>query len=485
MTIQLQTLLSRFLYTAPLSFFGGAIASLSMAPTNFSPVLFISFPLLYLCLHYARSKKTAFSVGWLFGFGYFVFSLSWVGNALLVEGNPYKWAWPLAISGLPVLLAFFTGFAGLICQTVDLKRYSGFMVFVGVFFTAEFLRGHLFTGFPWNLYGYTWTEHLAAIQILHIGGVYILTALTIFWASCIGPLILKRSIFASLVCGLALLSFCANYAYGLQRMNHAKNTPQDTIQIRLVQPNIAQADKWDSRKMSSHFAKLLDLSTYDGTGTRGKVTHIIWPETAIRDWFIKDKGALNAIRAMLQSYPDGAYLFTGILMHDTDKDTYTNSLIMISSEGVISNIYDKHHLVPFGEYIPFQKYIPLEPVAKFKGMEAGDGLKTFQTPEGLRYSPLVCYEILFPGRSILNESAPDFIINVTNDAWYGFSAGPYQHFIQAQYRAIENEIPVLRVANTGFTGAFTPFGHVLGGGKLFKDYAETIDLPIRNNPDNT
>jgi apolipoprotein N-acyltransferase len=191
---------------------------------------------------------------------------------------------------------------------------------------------------------------------------------------------------------------------------------------------------------------------------------------------------MRRIADTLQAYPGAAYILTGLLQRDAETGAFSNALVMIDQTGAIRNVYKKHHLVPFGEYIPFQRYIPLKPIAAFTGFEQGPGpdIQTIPdgTPGGLRYSPLVCYEVIFPAALIpRGQLPPDFIVNVTNDGWYGNSAGPYQHFTQAVFRAVEEGIPVLRSANTGISAVIDPLGAVRYRSILLTETTGSLHLP--------
>ena len=454
-------------YIGALICFGaGAFSALSMAPANLFPVLFITLPILYLAISSAHSKRGAFMRGWLFGFGYFVFSLSWVGNALLVEGNPYIWAWPLAVSGLPALLAFFPAFACLCAKRfLNLKTTWGVIGFACFYALFEWLRGHIFTGFPWNLFGYTWADMLPVIQVLRGSDVYFLTWLTLLWAltplTFVVPQISKRY-----ALGMPAI-FILCLGGGLWSLSA---TPQDndTVQIVLVQPNINQADKWAGEKMYTHFEKHIALSR--NTGQSDKPALIIWPETALSYRVFELPQAKAMLRDLLSSYPAGSSLITGMLRYDRDNKVYANALVEIDASAEIINSYSKHHLVPFGEYIPFQNYIPLKPVTAFQGFEKGEGVENIETSSGTKISPLICYEILFPdkvGDALIQDS--DVIINITNDAWYGRSAGPHQHLTKAVFRAVETGLPVIRAANTGISAIINPTGQIKVQTALFED----------------
>ena len=445
-------------FTPLLTFGLGSAAAFSMAPSYLWPLLVLGLSGLYVLLTKAQSKRSAFFTGYLFGFGYFLFSLSWIGNALLVEGNPYQWVWPLAVCGLPLVLAVFTGLATLCAYRLSsLTAARGFFAFVAWMMLFEWLRGHVFTGFPWNLYGYAWGEYPTLLQSMAYINVYGLTFLTILWCSVPGFLWVQRKAWVVPLVAVALLGVCLGY--GHLRLQE-ETTYHDDIYVTVVQPNIAQEDKWDRFKIRDNFMRHLALSTPPPAATSPEDMHlIIWPETAVSSWLLQSPRIMGELTQVLQASPSTT-LLTGYLAHDTEANLYANALIAIDGEGQVFNQYNKHHLVPFGEYIPFQKYIPLPTVTSFSGFEKGNGIKTYELGDRLRYIPMVCYEILFPDK-VKMPAAADVIINVTNDAWYGDSAGPRQHLAQARYRAIETGLPVIRAANTGISAIIDPFGRIL------------------------
>ena len=440
-----------------LAFALGCLASLSMAPANIWGVLFIALSGVYALLHSSRGVKQGFAVMWLFGFGYFLCSLSWIGSAVLVEDNSYRWAYPLAVAGIPFGLALFWGFTGALSRWIG--RYDsaiGYLAFCGSFMLGELARGYLFTGFPWNLFGYTWTDAPALVQSVALFSVYGLTAITIFWAALPGFALMaarKRTVALTYVAAIAV--FIALIGFGASQQGKTATHPVNFV---LVPGDIAQADRWDQDKIIPNFLHYIDQSRADPANMPDKPSLIIWPETAMLDWYLHDPGLKREITAMLQSYTKGAVLITGMLRRDGEA-TY-NSMAMIDANGHISNIYDKSHLVPFGEYIPFQNLISLPAVNRFSGFVPGQGPVLLETPYGVSYAPGICYEILFPYSLIPKSKVrPDYIINVTNDAWYAGSAGPAQHAIHAQYRAIEYSVPVIRVANMGGGVLFSHVKH--------------------------
>lgn len=468
-----------------LCFAVGGFSSLAMSPTNLWPLLFVGISIVYYLVANARTHKGAFFYGWFFGFGYFLFGLSWIGNALLVDGNPYAWAWPLAVSGLPFILSLFPALACLIAHRfVRISTLSGFFAFSALLFLSELARGYVFTGFPWNLYGYTWVEMLPIVQSVSFGSIYGLTWLTILWSSSFGFIALNDASkqHKAIVTVFCAISFALCFSYGSLRLKNTQIEYHEDIQIRIVQPNIPQSEKWDRRKMTQNYFKHIKLSLPTLTDPEletTKATYIIWPETALSYWYTSDKTSMNILSdALRDSYQNPAYVFTGVLERDAEQDTYSNSLIVINKDGDISNLYNKHHLVPFGEYIPFQEWIPLQTVTSFSGFISGDGPKVYQTEEGLSYTPLICYEAIFPGLTPHQEGTrPDFIINVTNDGWYGFSAGPHQHLTQTRFRAVEEGMPVIRAANTGISALIDPLGRILHRDELFTEASSSHIVP--------
>jgi apolipoprotein N-acyltransferase len=448
-----------------LGFVAGCFSALSMAPFNLFPVLFLGLSTLYVFVHYAPSVVRAFFIGGCFAFGYFVFSLSWVANALLVEGNGYAWAYPLAICGLPLMLTPFTGLAcAVVKRFCNQKKIIGFLGFVAILSVFEYMRGHLFTGFPWNLYGYTWNDVLPIAQIAAVSDIYGLTMITIFWAASCGFLWLNRGgeIWrGAIVSGLVVVTALASYTYGAKRINKYDVPYRDDIRIKIAAPYIPQAQKWDKAFEMSHFQKhLKDSQPVKMRDGYAGATYIVWPETAVSQWFLSDPRHMAMLTDVLALYDGAAYILTGMLRYDSQTQKYFNALTMINAKGEIYNIYDKHHLVPFGEYIPFNRLISIPLINQFSAFGAGDGLKTLETPESLKYSPLVCYEVIFPGQVISLGDKVDFMVNVTNDSWYVGRNRPEQHAVHARFRAIEEGIPLIRSSNGSFSGIFDVLGRV-------------------------
>ncbi|MCB1682530.1 MAG: apolipoprotein N-acyltransferase [Alphaproteobacteria bacterium] len=475
--------------TAGLCFLLGSISVLAMAPYDYSAVLFLSLSLLYGLLAKSPSGIRMVFYGWSFGFGYFLFGLYWIGNALLVEGNEYAWAYPLALTGLPALLSFFPACGFYIWRLLFKPRaLCGFLGWGATLGLTEWLRGNIFTGFPWNLFGYTWEGLLPIAQIVSFSDVYLLTALTVLWASAIGFLYVYQAprLHKTLVASVLILAFIGAYIFGELRLARQIEL-RDDISFVLVQPDIDQAEKWTADLMPRHFNTHLDLTETEGlTAPKSvKTTYVIWPETAIPLPFTEHPDAKKMIAQTLQYYPEQAFLLSGAVTKNKNGPGYFNSLVAYNRDGEIVETFNKFHLVPFGEYMPMESILHLSPIVGFSGFNKGPGPRTLSVAQGFSFSPLVCYEIIFPGYVTDRQgSPPDAIINVTNDSWYGISPGPYQHFAQARFRAIEEGIPVIRVANTGFSGVIDPYGKVLFKSELYKKTTRRIEIPRSLNKKN-
>ncbi|MEM9469569.1 MAG: apolipoprotein N-acyltransferase [Pseudomonadota bacterium] len=442
-------------------FFCGALSTLALQPFGAWPLFLIAFSIFYLFFLFVQSKKQAFIYGWLFGFGYFVFGLNWIGNALLVNGNEFWWAWPFAVVALPIALSIFTGIGTLLAFIIHQKSKLCLFYLLCIFLSlSEFARGFLFTGFPWNLYGHIWIDVPLIAQSASLFGAYGLTFTTLLLSGIPIALILGWKQNKTLWLGqLSLLIVLI--AYGAYQLNKPQDYNQQT-QVQVVQPNIKQADKWNPVKLAENFEKHVSLSAPQEDASR-LPTMVIWPETAISPPLLNSIAAQQRIKQMLGQHPKGSTLVSGALIATTNLEgdiEYTNSVIRFDQDGFYQTLYSKSHLVPFGEYIPFQNLIPLKTVTNFSGFARGQGPETIQDDVFGSFSPFVCYETIFAHKVANHEEVPEWLLNVTNDAWYGNSPGPYQHLAQSRFRAIEQGLPFVRSANTGISSIISPTGEI-------------------------
>ncbi len=440
----------------------GALATLAQPPVGAVPVLLIAVPGLLWQLEGVCTRRAAFALGWWFGFGYFVVGLYWISFALLVDFASFWWAMPAAVCGLPAVLSVFTGFVTVSIWYGGFSGYRRVFAFALAWSAAEWLRGHVFTGFPWLLAGYGWVQWTPVLQTAAITGIYGLSLLTMLVAALPALLgdraVARVGALGSLSAGLVLFAGLA--LFGALRLSHSDNETVEGVRLRLVQANIAQSLKWDSKERDQNFQAQLALSTSPASP---QPTHVIWPETAVTFFLSYDA---EHRRALANAVPNRGLILTGaprITRDDKMVVHIWNSLVALNGQGEILANYDKAHLVPFGEYLPGRAWLPswLQAVAtEGADFSAGPGPRTLRLPGLPPVSPLICYEAIFPGAGVDSADRPHWLLNLTNDAWYGRTAGPHQHFAIAQTRAVEEGMPLVRVANTGISGVVDAYGRV-------------------------
>lgn len=465
------------------AFLLGAVAVLAMPPGHMAPLLLIAFPGLLWLLTRAQRFWPAFWVGWAFGFGFFTTGLYWVGVALTVDFARFFWLMPFAVAGLPAMLAIFIGLVTGTLARLPVTGVARVLAFAALWGAAEWLRGTVLTGFPWNLIGYGWAGWSWMLQSAALWGIYGLSMITVAVAAL--PAAWVRADTRSLspggggafLAGLAiLLAIAAGGAVRLIDAPAVAQAVQPEVRLRLVQPNISQIDKWRDDLYVEHFRRHLEMSAEQ---RRDPVTHIVWPETAVPWLLNREEGVRQAIGSVT---PEGGLTIVGAPRGvDAGEPTqYWNSLFAIDPDGEIVASYDKFHLVPFGEYVPLRGLLPIDKITPGQvDFSAGPGPRTLTLPGLPPVSPLICYEAIFPGRvtaSPADGPRPDWLLNLTNDAWYGITAGPYQHFAIAMSRAVEEGLPMVRVATTGISGVVDPYGRVVG--YLGLDEPGVVDSPL-------
>ncbi len=457
----------------------GAVSAAAMPPFGVAWILFLTLPILVLLLDgvaraSARRRRVvgALSIGWWFGFGYFLAGLWWIGSAFLVEAEAFAWMIPFAVAGLPAGLALFYGAGAGFAMTLW-QPGPGRIVALAVGLSgAEWLRGHVLTGFPWNGLGYALAADDALMQAASLVGVYGLALLSVlFFASSAavvrdGALVRGREVLGPAAALLLLLGMAI---WGSARLGDPPASDTTSVPIRIVQPSIDQADKWKPELATTVFETYLSLTeepASDG-GARPDGLVVIWPETAVP--FLLSEAPV-AVEAIADSLPPGGRLLTGAVRVERNPEAvngadYFNSILQVAPDGHLSTLYDKVHLVPFGEFLPFQdlvERIGLEQLTQLPGGFSAGVERTSLQVEGLPpFSPLICYEIVFPGAALNDADRPAWILNVTNDAWFGLTPGPYQHLLQARVRAVEEGVPVIRAANTGVSAVIDANGRVV------------------------
>lgn len=469
------------------AFLSGAIGALAQAPFDFFAAALLAFPVLVFLLDGAAGDaakgrlgrlRPFFVVGWWFGFGYFVANLWWIGNAMLVDIEKYAWAMPIAVLILPAGMAVFYGLAAALVRPFWNEGIGRIAALAAAFAVLEWLRGTVLSGFPWNAVGYAAMPVPALMQSVTVVGMVGINALAAFAFSLPAMLAAKRGRVPAIA--LLLLIAGLHAGYGLLRLSLPPTAEGAQLSVRLVQPAINQAQKWNPQQRDVIFRKLLDMSAAaPADGARPDL--ILWPETSVPFLFQQRPDALAAIDAMLQQ---GQTLLVGAVRMEGESPAdpavrFYNSVVAINDGGEIFGASDKQFLVPLGEFVPFADLLARFGITKLVdlpgGFTPGTKRSTIEVKPGISAVPFICYEVIFPG--VARDAGADLLVNVTNDAWFGNSPGPYQHLRHAQLRAVEAGRPMLRAANNGISAVVDAHGRILDA--LALDAVGTLDLTLR------
>ena len=450
----------------------GAISGLALPPFDAWWIFAITIPLLLLLIE-TVSLRRAFWLGWLFGFGYFVAVLQWIGYAFFVNAADV-WMMPFAVGGLCAFLALYWGAGAVFTRLMCSRGFSIHLAAPICFSAMEYLRGILLTGFPWGVPGQAVDGMGAVSQFANVVGMNGLTLLIFLWSGM--PLMFAKGQRAVAV--LILASLPAVWAWGTWRL--AQNPTQfvEGVNLRIVQPNLSEDDQWRHDNARKIFDELLSRSA--APSQNGKdITHIIWPESVVPFLLDESPEGLAAVGNMLG---EKKILLTGAVRRaapSNDAEYFTSVLVIDGTAKVLSH-YDKAHLVPGGEFLPFSGV--LEPLGFRRlvdfpeGFRAGVGAQSLRVPGAGLVGAQICYEAIFPAEAVKAGNRPDWLVNVTNDGWFGNSTGPYQHVAQFRLRVIEQGLAGARSANTGISAVFDSFGRVIVQSKM--EIAEVFDSPL-------
>jgi len=438
--------------------------------------LFLTLPVLVWLIDGSTAGRrgalwSAAIAGWCFGFGYFLFGLYWVGYAFLVDAKTFGWLLPVAVTGLPAYLAIYTALGAALARLLWVRGPLRILALAASMTIAEWLRGHLLSGFPWNTFGYALTEPLPLAQSVSVVGIWGLTFLAL--AICASPATLADeksdtpAPWRPLVMGLVVLA--AFFGYGLARLATHPTTYVPKVKLRLMQPNLQQDEKFNYTAKNDVMQRYLRLSSR-ATGPESNgihdITHLIWPEAAFPFFLTREPDALAQIADLIKPNTE---LITGAVRAASEPGQRVrrayNSIYVIDGNGSIRGVYDKVHLVPFGEYLPFQSLLEklgLQQLTKVAGgFLSGDRRRAMDVAGAPKMLPLICYEAIFPGAAVPPGQRPGWLVNVTNDGWFGISSGPYQHLQQARVLAIAEGLPLVRDANTGISAVIDPVGRII------------------------
>lgn len=452
----------------------GAAAALGLQPWGLWPLTVIGLAGVPLALGSVSPGRAAW-IGWAFGVGYFAVALAWIVEPFLVDVELHGWMAPFALvfsaGGFALFWAVAFGLAGWIAR----RPAARIAVLAVTLATAELARGYILTGFPWGAPGQVWIGTPVA-QLLSWIGPQGLTFVTL--AACL-PLGLCALRGQRLVVRIAVLlpfAAAAVVVLALPAPPPPDRTAETGFVVRVVQPNADQRRKWDPAWIPVFFTRQLDY-----TAALPRPDLVVWPEAALPNWI----EGIDDPRAMIAAAAQGAQVALGLVRPDADG--VYNALLRLGPGGEVEGVYDKHHLVPFGEFMPLDPLFRRFGITGLAdviggGMQAGPGPAILSFGPIGRALPLICYEAVFPQDVNGAGSRPDFLLQITNDAWFGTRSGPYQHLAQARMRAIEQGLPLVRAANTGISAVIDPWGRTVTSLPLGEPgYADAV-LPAPRAP---
>ncbi|MBK8173857.1 MAG: apolipoprotein N-acyltransferase [Rhodospirillales bacterium] len=464
---------------ALLAFALGAIAVLAMPPLYVLPALVPAFVGLIWLIDGARHWRAALLTGFWFGLGHFTCGLYWVANALLTKPEQFGWIAPVAPVGLALLLTPNTAVAAAVTRLASRPGVGRVLVLASAWTIMEWVRSWALTGFPWNLIGSVWAFSEAMLQPASVIGTYGLGLATVAAAAMPSVLAYPSPDLWTRWRPIAVSAtvLCVFFVFGVIRLAAFGTVGTvDGVHLRLVQGDIPQNQKWRRDLVDAHLLAQAQLGAAPGNPAP---THVIWSEAAAPLLLSRDPQRLSLVGSYT---PPGGLTILGSLRTTADgiePFQVWNSLLAIDEHGRIVGSYDKSHLVPFGEYMPLRSVLGLDSVAGgTMDLSRGDGVHTLHLPGLPPVGALICYEVIFPGEVTDPQERPKWLLNLTNDGWYGRSAGPYQHLVAARLRAVEEGLPVVRVANTGISAIIDPLGRIVASLGLQKRGVVDGMLPL-------
>ncbi len=451
----------------------GAITIFGFAPYNLTYINFFTFTfLLFLILIVKKrtqskyrkkiSNRYFFYLGCAYGFGFFLFGNYWISISL-THDESFKELIPFAVILIPLFLSIFFGLAILLTGFFAEKSISFILIFSLFFSLFEYIRGNILTGFPWNLISYTWSWSLESIQTLSLIGVYSLSLISITLFSI--PLlflqkkIVKKNIFFLLI---FLIIFIGNYSYGKYKLKTDSYKLDKNIYVKIISPNFSLKD-YNARSEEFQLKRLIKISE----PLKEKKTIFIWPEGIFYESNLKD---IKKYQYLFEDkFSNNHLIILGINNFKIlNEKKYFNSLVILNNKLEILSVYNKINLVPFGEFLPFENFLSKIGLKKitwgynsFSPGETREAINLGKEFNNKSILPLICYEIIYAGNIKNKNHLPDLIVNISEDAWFGNSAGPHQHFTKAVYRSIEEGVFVARSANKGISAFINPNGRVL------------------------
>ncbi|MBE1283787.1 MAG: apolipoprotein N-acyltransferase [Rhodobacteraceae bacterium] len=432
----------------------GAILAQGLAPQHHVWASVLALALVLPLITSARSPRQMATCGWALGLGYFAVGLWWIIEPFQVDPDRHAWMAPFALLFLAGGLALFWGAAFWGAGLLRGKRWQLVLALTLCWTLAEFGRAYLFTGLPWGAFAQFWIDTPLAAMLAFVGP-HGLAFLTTFAGLSLGLVVWSGAHMSARLSGVLPAGLLAALPFVLPAEQPLQTTGK---LVRLVQPNAPQHQKWDPAYQMMFYQRQLGFTA--AVGEQGRPDLVVWPETSVP---VLLENADPVLQQVAQE-AGGAGVVLGL--QSAREDRFFNSLVHVGPDGQVTGQYDKHHLVPFGEYVPFGDFMARFGIHGFAarsgfGFSAGPGAELIELPGIGRALPLICYEAVFPQDVNAAKDRPDLLIQITNDAWFGTRSGPFQHLVQARMRAIEQGVPMIRVANTGVSAMIDPYGQVI------------------------
>ena len=446
--------------------FLGALSSYSLPPYNYFIINFITFSLFFIFI-FNKKKRTSnnkffYIYGWCFGFGYFLFSLYWIAISLTFDQS-FKFLIPVAIILLPAFLAIFYGLMTYLFSILYSKNVIiSFFIFSILFGTIEFFRGSILTGFPWNLISFSFSNNLYFIQILSIIGTYSFNLICISLFTVPALFFLRKSRIEIIICFFFILLSAGFLIFGKIKNDNFNSleSVKNSYTIKAISPNIS-LDRFNS---NHNELKIINELIKLSAPTKIEPTIFLWPEGIIPDSYLSE---INIYKNLfLNSFGDDDLIIMGLTSIETknDKKLFFNSMAIFNNKLDLIANYNKVNLVPFGEFTPFENILSLigfktvtNSYQSFSSGEIRVPLNAKNSKIDLNFLPLICYEIIYSGK-LSRDSNFDYIINISEDGWFGNSVGPMQHFSHSIFRSIETGKYIIRSTNNGISAIINPIG---------------------------
>ena len=482
---------SRFILLYLIPFFLGLMTVFTFQPFNLSLINFFVLPIFFLIIVYVKKssksiyrkkpyRKNLFLLGLVFGFGFFSSGIFWISYSLTFDDS-FKILIPFALVLIPLFLSIFMGLTILVVGHYLSYNLSSVLLFSGALGLSDYARGKIFSGFPWNIWGYSWSWFTEVLQILNVVGLFAfnLLAITIFTLPVV--IFFKSSTNKKILISIFTFLFIfLIYIYGTFNINKNKillNNFDNKFYTKIISPNFELKYNTSIIELESKIKQLVKYSDPDPE----KTTLFIWPEGVFIGYSYEEIAQLSDL--IKKKFTKGHLILFGINTSNKNTEEYFNSLVIVDNDFKILKQYNKKKLVPFGEFLPFEPFFNkfgLKKITQGHSSFSKGGVQKNIKINNLNILPLICYEVIFPELIQQADNETNLIINISEDGWFGNSIGPHQHFAKATFRAIESNSFLLRSANKGISAIISNKGETLKKLQVNETGSIEMDIPLLN-----